>query len=203
MDFKDNKILIQHLRKGEERAYMYLLDAFHKRLHAYALTLIDDYSMAQDIVQNVFLKTWQYRNRLDTKYSIQNFLYKSVYNEFINKYQKNHSMMLLQRKYVESLDQVVQSIDDNTLDQMVALVTKEIQNLPPKCGRVFSLSKHEGLTNQEISEYLEISIKTVEAQISKAYSILRNKLGDKIKPILFLMFGFKLKFKKYDFGIVD
>ena len=68
---------------------------------------------------------------------------------------------------------------------MCKIFTEEIEKLPPKCKDVFMLSKIEGLTNIEISEHLDLSIKTVEAQITKAYSKLRNRLGEQYK-VLFL-----------------
>ncbi|NMH86756.1 RNA polymerase sigma factor [Flavivirga algicola] len=195
MDLKENKTLINALRKGEEKAYMFLLDTYHRRLHAYALTLVDDHSLAQDIVQNVFLRTWQHREKLNHKFTIQSFLYKSVYNEFVNTYKKDKAMMLLQMKYYESLHQEVEKTDEKTLEEIIQLVTKEVEKLPPKCKQIFSLSKKEGLTNIEISEYLNVSIKTVEAHITKAFTILKNKLDDKIKISLFLLFGFPVSEK--------
>lgn len=189
MDFDDNAILVQCLVNGEEKAYKFLLNKFHRKLHAYALTLVNDHSMAQDIVQNVFLKTWKSRNKLNPEFSIQSFLYKSVYNEFINTYQQNKAMMLLQQKYIESIQNVVETTDDNSIERMLAIINKEIQNLPPKCQQVFILSKKEGLTNIEIAEHLDVSIKTVEAQISKAYKILKEKLKDKYSMMLFLLFS--------------
>ncbi|MEO1013326.1 MAG: sigma factor, partial [Bacteroidota bacterium] len=71
MDFRDNSFLIDKLRQGEEKAYMFLLDNYHRRLYAYAISLVDDHALAQDIVQNVFLKTWQFRAKLNPKYTIQ------------------------------------------------------------------------------------------------------------------------------------
>ncbi|OYX86400.1 MAG: RNA polymerase sigma-70 factor [Flavobacteriales bacterium 32-34-25] len=189
MDFDDNTILVQYLVNGEEKAYKFLLNKFHRKLHAYALTLVNDHSMAQDIVQNVFLKTWKSRNKLNPEFSIQSFLYKSVYNEFINTYQQNKAMMLLQQKYIESIQNVVETTDDSSIERMLAIINKEIQNLPPKCQQVFILSKKEGLTNIEIAEHLDVSIKTVEAQISKAYKILKEKLKDKYTMMLFLLFS--------------
>ncbi|OXA77402.1 RNA polymerase sigma-70 factor, ECF subfamily [Flavobacterium aquidurense] len=188
MDFDDNVILMESLKNGDEKAYKFLLNKFHRKLNAYALTLVNDHSMAQDIVQNVFLKTWKNRNKLNPEFSIQSFLYKSVYNEFINTYQQNKAMMLLQQKYVDSLQQVVETTDESSIERMLAIINKEIQNLPPKCQKVFILSKKEGLTNIEIAEHLEISIKTVEAQISKAFKILKEKLKDNYNMMLFLLF---------------
>ena len=69
------------------------------------------------------------------------------------------------------------------------IVKKEIDKLPPKCKQTFLLSKKEGLTNIEIAEYLNVSIKSVEAHITKAFSILRKSIGNKVEGSLFLLFG--------------
>ncbi|MBD0776162.1 RNA polymerase sigma-70 factor [Maribacter sp. ANRC-HE7] len=189
MDFSDNKKLITSLKSGEEKAYMYLLDKHHRGLNAYALTLTHDQALAQDIVQNVFLKTWKSRKKLNPQFSIRSFLYKCVYNEFLNNYQKNKAVLLLNKKYIEYAHETVEDIDEGILNKIMDIVNKEIQKLPPKCQRVFILSKKEGLTNNEIADYLDISIKTVEAQITKAFRILKNKLGNKYETILFMVFG--------------
>ena len=189
MSFDDNKRLIQCLIDGDEKAYIFLFDKYYRTLHSYAVSLVQSREMAQDIVQNVFLKTWKSRKKLNAQYSIRNFLLKAVYNEFINSYQKNKAMMLLNRKYFESAQEVFESTDENEMYRMVKIMNKEIQNLPPKCKKVFLLSKKEGLTNYEISEYLNISNKTVEAQITKAFKMLKEKLADKYRTILMMIFG--------------
>ncbi|WP_430908258.1 RNA polymerase sigma factor [Maribacter sp. 2-571] len=184
---ENDENLVKRLKKGDEKAYVFLLETYHIRLNAYAISLVGDQAMAQDIVQNVFLKTWQFRKKLKPNYRISSFLFKSVYNEFVNKYQKDRSMMVLQQKYVESLQTITETTDESALQRMIAVVNEEIQNLPPKCKRVFTLSKKEGLTNVEISEHLNVSIKTVEAQITKAFLILRKKLGRKYELVLLFM----------------
>ncbi|WP_100611456.1 RNA polymerase sigma factor [Confluentibacter lentus] len=177
MDFNNNRILIENLIEGEEKAYIFLLNKFHRQLYAYALTLIHDKAMAQDIVQNVFFKTWKSRKRLNPEYSIQSFLYKCIYNEFINTFQKNKSSVLFHQKYIESAQEIVDNAEENELGRLIDIVNREINNLPPKCQSIFLLSKKEGLTNYEISGYLNISVKTVEAHITKAFLILKRKLG--------------------------
>jgi RNA polymerase sigma-70 factor (ECF subfamily) len=71
----------------------------------------------------------------------------------------------------------------------VAIVKQEIQDLPPKCKEIFILGKQEGLTYAEIAEHLNISFRTVENQMSKAFVIIRQRVGDKMNTILFLLFG--------------
>lgn len=189
MDAEENRRLIEKLISGEEKAYILLLEKYHKQLNAYAVTLTHDQSIAQDIVQNVFLKTWKSRKKLNPEFSIRNFLYKCVYNEFLNSYQKNKSVVLLNQKYIEYSHEVAIEMDDNMMSRMMEIVNREIKKLPPKCQKVFILSKKEGLTNSEIAEYLDVSIKTVEAQITKAFRILKNELGDKYETILMIIFN--------------
>lgn len=189
MDFETNTNLIDALRKGNESAFTHLVDLYHNRLHAYAMGLIDDHAKSQDIVQGVFIKTWEYRKKLDAKYPIKSFLYKLVYNEFINVYKKDKGVILLEQKYIETLSEVVEELDPPLVNQLISKVTQEIKNLPPKCQAIFVLSKKDGLTNKEISEYMEVSVKTVEAHITKAFEILREKLGEEYSSFLFLLFG--------------
>lgn len=188
MNFKDNRVLVSALRKGNEDAYLYLINTYSRRLFAYALTLIDDHALAQDIMQNVFLKVWKHRKKLNEKYTIQSFLYKSIYNEFINQYKHKQALSVLEKKYSESIDRVVRNTNEPDITRTIDIVNAEIEKLPQKCQQIFNLSKKEGLSNIEISEYLGISIKTVETQITKAFKTLRTKLKNKVNPILFLLF---------------
>lgn len=189
MEYKDNFELIKALNEGKEKAYEYLVDTYGSRMYAYAITLVKNPSLAKDIVQNVFLNTWRFRKRISSDYNIKNFLFRSVHNEFVNQYQKDKSQMLLQYKYIETLNEIAEESDENTILQMMKIVYNEIEKLPPKCKKVFYLSKREGLTNNEISEHMGISIKTVEAQIGKAFNILRSNLGNQFESIFFLVFG--------------
>ncbi|MGB3775699.1 MAG: RNA polymerase sigma-70 factor [Leeuwenhoekiella sp.] len=188
MDFDDNDFLVGQLKKGEERAYMYLINQYHKKLHAYANGLINDQALAEDIVQNVFLKTWRFRKKLDAYPSVKKFLFRSIYNEFLDTYRKNKAVTLLEQKYVESLDQILEEENEIALEKMINLIKKEVRKLPPSCKKIFILSKEEGLTYMEIAEHLNISTKTVEAQITKAFKILRTKLRYSHELLLFIIF---------------
>lgn len=185
----DNTEFIKNLKKGDQEAYVYLVKNYHKPLFIYALSLINDHAQSEDIVQVVFLKTWEFRKRLNPDYSIKSFLYKSTYNEFINQYHKNRALSELEKVYTETLKETIDDDNAELLERKIALVTEGIKNLPRKCKETFLLSKKEGLTNIEIAEHLNVSIKTVEGQITKAYNLLRKTASKKIKGILFLMFG--------------
>ena len=98
MLYNDEKLLLEGLKLGEEKAYVFLVDRYNQRLFGYALTLTNYYCMAEDIIQNVFFAIWKRRKKLFIQSSLQNYLFKSVYNEFVNQYKKNRSTMILERK---------------------------------------------------------------------------------------------------------
>lgn len=179
--------LIERLKKGDEGSFIYLVDHYNKRLYGYAITLANDHATAEDILQNVFLRTWEKRKKLNINTSLQSYLLRSVYNEFINLYKKKRSTMVLEQKYFKSLERSVVLHDESSFEKVLERVMHEVQQLPPKCREVFVLSRKEGLTNHEISEHLNISVKTVEAQITRAFSILRDKLGRSYSTIFFFL----------------
>ena len=151
--------------------------------------MTNDSDLAEDIVQNVFMSIWKNRNKLKDQFVVKSYLYKSVYNEFIDQYRKKKAVLTLEKKHIDALTYMVEEEDEKSLEKLISIVKKEIDKLPPKCKQTFLLSKEEGLTNLEISEYLNISIKSVEAHITKAFSVLRKSIGNKVNGILFLLFG--------------
>ena len=186
--FKDNTNLIEALKSGDPKAYTFLVDTYHHKLCVYAYGLTHDQDLAEDIVQNIFIRTWRKRDQLKTEFAISSFLYKLTYNEFIDQYRKQKNVFPLEKKYIDELTITVEDNNYIAIEQLIILVKKEIQNLPPKCRETFLLSKEEGLSNIEIAEYKSISIKTVEAHITKAFSLLRKKFEGKVEGILFLLF---------------
>lgn len=190
-NFSDNSALVDALKNGNSQAYAYLMDAYHKKLCVYAYGLTKDHDKAEDIVQNVMVRIYKKRKLLKAERSLQSFLYKSVYNEFIDQYRKQKMVSPLEKKHMDALTDFVQHEDDD-MERLIAIVKHEIGNLPPKCRETFLLSKEEGLSNLEIADYLNISIKSVEAHITKAFSVLRSKIGNRTDLLLFLMFGIPL-----------
>lgn len=191
--YKSDIELIKALKKGELKAYNFLVNNYHHRLCIYAYGLTNDHYLSEDIVQNIFVYVWKNRLKLKDSFSVKNYLYKSVYNEFIDQYRKKKAVLALEKKYFDALNKITEDEDQNSLDKLISIVKYEIENLPPKCKRTFLLSKQEGLTNTEIAEYLNVSIKSVEAHITKAFFILKKKIGDKTNAILFLIFSANVK----------
>ena len=187
--FLNDKEFISSLKKGDSKGYQFLVTSYHQKLCVYANSLTNDSDLAEDIVQNVFMSIWKNRNKLKDQFAVKSYLYKSVYNEFIDQYRKKKAVLTLEKKHIDALTYIVEEEDEKSLEKLISIVKKEIDKLPPKCKQTFLLSKEEGLTNLEISQYLNISIKSVEAHITKAFSVLRKSIGNKVIGILFLLFG--------------
>ena len=185
--FNNQKDFIKHLKKGDDFAYSHLLDLHYKELCDYATSLARDDFKSEDIVQNVIVRMWNKREKLNTDMSIKNYLYKSVYNEFIDQYRKDLSVSILERKYIEGIDYFIENEGDSKARRLMEIVTKEIKQLPKKCKETFLLSKKSGLSYKEIADFQNLSVNTVENQMTKALSILRKKLKNNMKFLLFLL----------------
>jgi len=157
-----------------------------KALYAYSYTMLQDEGMAEEIVQTVFLKLWENRERMTIHTSLRAYLYKSVYNESLN-YLKHRKV---QRRYMEEAmvahkqQQTEETEADNELQRQLQ---RALRQLPEKCRTVFQLSRFEELKYQEIAERLGISLKTVEAHMGKALKLLRIQLADFLPLLLIVL----------------
>lgn len=170
---------------GPEVAFEEAFKSNFKALHAYAYTMLQDELMAEEIVQNVFLKLWENRERMTIHTSLRAYLYKSVYHESLN-YVKHKQV---QRRYMEEAmaeqkhRQAGEMVGDSELRRQLHAA---LQRLPEKCRTVFQLSRFEELRYQEIADRLGISVKTVEAHMGKALKLLRLRLADFL-PLLIVI----------------
>ena len=171
-----NKILIKKLQEGDQKAWKNVVQKYSDKLFGYALSLSFDHSIASDIVQQVFINFYEYRYKLKPQYSMESFLYKSIYNKFITDYHKNKSLTRLHEQYYSILDQQLKNNSNENLSKKIREMNSLIDELPKKTKIIFSLKKKHGLTNEEIAKHNKISIKSVEAHITKAFKLLRNKV---------------------------
>ncbi len=156
-----------------------LFRSFFPGLVLFAQKYLPDQDTAKEIVHNVFLNLWEKRGTIDTGSPLKSYLFTSVHNRCLNhirdqkKFDKNEENM-------DRLDTSLFAVGtDNLEEQELELrISEALQALPEKCRQVFILNRFEELKYKEIAEKLGISIKTVEAQMSKALRIMREKLID-------------------------
>ena len=185
---QNNSQLVIALKEGNKLAFKAIYNANKKTLSAFVNSYTKNQPETEDIVQDAFIQLWTARNTLDENKSIVNFLYTTAYNEFIDTYRKQkREQTMLDGWLYKRLVQLANEDEDVKLEKTI-LVKTAIEKLPPKCKEIFILSKFEQLKYSEIADKLNISIKTVENQMGKAFSIIRKEVKEKNILNLFLCF---------------
>lgn len=144
-------------------------------LGMYALRMVGDADAAEDLEQDAFMKAWIY---LDNGGEIDNF------EAFIYRTLRNVCLTYIRDQHPTESEDNIPDVSEEEIDTSFrdARIWKAIDSLPDKCREVFLLSKRDGLTNEEIAEELNISIKTVKNQMTKALARLREALATGHKP---------------------
>lgn len=156
-----------------------LFQTLYDPLSKYAYTLVHDHDMAEDIVQEVFVRIWEKHQAVIQSPQVRPYLYRAVRNACFNQLgaQKRMPVASLSDKELADADilswTVSEEPDDSTIPNYRELLKKGIEQLPEKCREVFLLSKTGDLSNQEIADNLGISIKTVNNQTWKAMKLLK------------------------------
>ena len=174
MDHPDN-ILFQEVKQDDFESFNKLFNKYYRGLCAYAYNIVEEHTQAEDIVQEVFIKIWENRSELNIHSSIKSYLFNSVRNSSINTVK-----ILNNRKSItEILRHKSISFELNNkyeTEELRAVLSNCIEELPPRCLEVFKLSRFEEQKQSKIAENLDISIKTVKAQIGKALAYLKQCL---------------------------
>lgn len=171
----------------QEASFERLFTTHFKRLYAYALTIVKDGIMAEEIVQQVFFKIWEKKGRVDIHSSLEAYLYRSVYHESLN-YLKHQKVRSAYQSYATHRggEHAGSASSKLQLSELQQKLDKALSELPEQCRTIFQMSRFEELKYQEIADKLGLSIKTVENQMGKALRILRTKLADYL-PLLMMM----------------
>lgn len=158
-----------------------------KGLHAYACTILRNDADAEEMVQNVFYKLWEKKERLRELDSVAAYLYRAVYNECMN-HVKHQKVKNTYKEHAEFRgEDNVQEHDNAGVRELEAKISDALQALPEQCRTIFQMSRFEELKYREIAEKLGLSVKTVENQMGKALKIMRTRLAEYV-TVLWLLF---------------
>lgn len=170
--------LVRRIRAGDERALETVFKAHYAGMASFTQRFVRSADLAEELVQDVFLKLWTKREQLAEIETLRTYLFRAARNTALN---------YLRRQKLERRWQEEQGVDDDppasyaadeeTVEQEVAVAVQQaINKLPPRCREIFLLSRDGGLTYAEIARSLEISVKTVETQMGRALKSLRTSL---------------------------
>jgi RNA polymerase sigma-70 factor (ECF subfamily) len=182
-----NKDLLVNKRNPE--LFEELFNQYSKPLFYYAAKFVEE-EAARDIVQDVFAKLWSDQN-ITIKLSLNSFLFTMVRNSCLQQLEKQK----VRNKYLESTKLKLQEEElQFYMHEKTSLIEQELENklnevlngLPERCKQIFMMSRFENKKNKEIAEELDISVKAVEKQITRALATIRSEMKDYLPLLLFL-----------------
>lgn len=161
-----------------------------------AIQYVANKDIAEDIVQDVFIKYWENPTELENPKALKSYLGRMVINSAINHLKREQNVKRIHVNINQDLTE--KDVYDKLHEQeLKVLIYKEIEQLPEQCKKVFKMNRFDHLKYREIAEQLNISERTVENHIANALKVLRKRLfvvnkafGDdlmKYKPLLVLL----------------
>jgi RNA polymerase sigma-70 factor (ECF subfamily) len=177
MSFASDTIEIQDLLKtSTEKAFERIYELYYESLCNVSYKLVLDKDSAEDVVQEVLLEFYNKRNEINITSSIFAYLKRAVYNRSLN-FIKQNSKNTDGEDALIDISTGLRSVEENMIsDEGLTNINRIVETLPEKCRYVFALSRYEEKSYAEIAEIMDISVKTVENQISKALKVLREAL---------------------------
>ena len=175
MKSKDVQIL-DKLKLGDSTAYKELFDLYYMPLSIYSLKYCDSFQLAEDIVQDLFVKLWDEKLYMKLDGAISPYLFKSV---------KNNTLQVVKKKAKYRFEEIEDQINKLMSEEKVDLASieeekkklyKEVEALPEKSKEVFKFIVLENMKYKEVAENLGISVNTVKTHYSRALKQLRNSL---------------------------
>ncbi|QAA82050.1 RNA polymerase sigma-70 factor [Aequorivita sp. H23M31] len=172
-----NERLLTQIKQGDQQAFKVFFDRHYPSLCTYLRSFTPDMDSAQELAQAAFVDFWNKRNEIEIRTSLKSYLYRMGYNLFLNGLRKKKKQAsLLEELKLDALQEEEQRPEEE-LGEAVERLKKIIETLPARCQEILKL-KMQGHKYQEIAESLDISVKTVEAQMRLAYIKIREGFGD-------------------------
>ena len=174
----DEKILIRNVKNSKKDSFQKLFYQFYDQLFRFVVYRVRDTDIAKDITQETFLRIWEKRESLQPKKSFFSLLARISTNLCYDHFR--YTEVRLRNK--DRIPEYGKSHFDNPEEVVQAQAIEKIirklvnEKLPQRCRIIFILSRIEGLSNQEISLKLGLSIRTVENQIYRALKILKKHM---------------------------
>lgn len=174
-EIHNEETLVKELIQGNEKAFRKLFDAYRNDLYKYSLSMVCSEAYAKEIVQDVFLKIWTKRDKLNPELSFKAYIFTITRNKNIKFLKKAANNLKLReevfyrsQKFSNPTERYMREADLEVLKQ------KALDQLPPKRRLIFEMSRNDGKSYEEIAQELGISPNTVRNQISRALETLRD-----------------------------
>lgn len=187
-------LIVKRLQEGDTVAFERIFESFYHRLYSFINQYVYDSEVAKNILQDVFLMLWEKKSILLDDSNLNAWLYTVAKNKALkylrhNEYVTNHVEISLLKQNENTLNAAaLDSVDTSefAFREIEKIIERTLSSMPEQVQAVFNLSRFENLKNKEIAEKLDISEKTVEANITKSLKLLRVALKDYLPLVVYL-----------------
>jgi RNA polymerase sigma-70 factor (ECF subfamily) len=176
---------IKNIINGDLKSFEVIFKQYYAPLVRYGFTILKNTEESEDVVQQVFVTLWQKIEEIEFTISIKSYLYKMVHNHCLNKLKHEQ----IKQKHATEVLHIQHSLSyqEHPKNELLKQIDLALESLPEQCGRIFKMSRYDGMKYQEIANELGLSIKTIENQMGKALKIMREKLKDFL-PLFIILF---------------
>lgn len=174
--------ILYRISESDEKAFKELFEHFLPGLLSFSISILRNKQLAEEVVEDVFVKLWSNRKDLTNINSISHYLYKAVRYASINALEKEKRDRSISIDNFGDAFTFSYSVSNNELSfinkENCLKISNAIDQLPPKCKLIFRLIKEEGMKYRDVSKVLNLSEKTIEAQMNIAVKKLLLSLKD-------------------------
>ena len=175
--------ILTKVKEGDIKAFEEIFRRYYSPLCWYAAGITGEMEAAEEIVEELFYVFWKDREHLQIFQSVKSYLYKAVRNEALQ-YCQHKEVKERYREYVLASDATAQQAYDPhrqlEYEELQGLIRHTLDKLPGRRLRIFEMHRMEGKKYTEIASLLSLSVKTVEAEMTKALRTLRNEIDNYI-----------------------
>ncbi|WP_372634380.1 RNA polymerase sigma-70 factor [Fodinibius sp.] len=169
---------INRIRQGDERAFERLFKRYFYKLSRFAWRYVKSKAIAEELVQEVFADIWDKKKEWNPTSSLKLYLYQSVKHQALDYLKHEQVRGEYDPQWMEKREYPTINFQDTRRQQQIReAISKEIEALPPRSKMTYKLHRHDGLTYEEIAEVMDVSVKTVESQMTRTLKRLRKRLS--------------------------
>ena len=185
---ENEKQLLDALKQDDPSAFRSIFATYHSLLCRLSYKIVTDEDAAKDLVQDVFIKLWQNRKKLNIQHSLAFYLKRAVVNASINYLDRTRKFVAITPAQTDAAHSPHHAEQSQSYQELSTQIDKAITNLPPRTRAVFTLIRFDEMSYKEVADSLNISIKAVEKEMMKALSILRQSLKDYLVILFIILF---------------
>ena len=173
-DIQIQKENLEGFIAGDRLCFKRIYNCYRDRVYAYTIKITKSHELSEEIVQDVFIKLWNSRNKINPEFSFSSFIFRVAHNHTVNVLKRLRCDKIARENISKSANSAVDDTDSKLiLQEYFGIMKQAIDELPPKRKNIFNLSRVEGISHDKIADKMGISKNTVKSQLVKATKAIK------------------------------